>query len=170
MHSAIFYSSCFAFFFVFYSLSLMHHPHWFLTSVWKSLLWVSAAEFVSDPLGKTVTAWIWCQSHLVLLVTKIIPRPMPTSLHPRPLPAPRPALPWSALGHGPCWPRQMVAWGCTQPGHWPLGPHPCQGRGRNHSFSFRPQGSKAQRLRARAQKPGCQRCRLQLCCWRPGLR
>lgn len=79
----------FAFFFLFYSLSLTHHPHWFLNSVWKSLLWVSTAEFVSDPLGKTVTAWIWCQSHLILLVTKIVPRPCAHFSPPSATPSPK---------------------------------------------------------------------------------
>lgn len=89
MHSAIFCSSCFAFSFLFYSLSLTHHPHWFLNSVWKSLLWVSTAEFVSDPLGKTVTTWIWCQSHLILLVTKIVPRPCAHFSPPSATPSPK---------------------------------------------------------------------------------
>lgn len=103
MHSAIFYSSCFAFFFLFYTLSLTHHPHWFLNSVWKLLLWVSTAKSVSDPLGKTVTAWIRCQSHLILLVTKIVPRPCAHFSPPSATPSPKA---YSALVSP--WPRSLL--------------------------------------------------------------
>lgn len=123
---------------------------------------MSTSEFASDPLGNTVIAWIRCQSHLILLVTKIVPGPCAHFSPPSAAPSPNAS---SALVSP--WPESLLTkrHGClelpaAQPGYWPLGLRWCQGRGRSHSLSYGAPGSVAQQLRARAQEPGCQRVQI----------
>lgn len=114
----------------------------------------------------TVTAWIQCLSHLILLVTKIFPGPC---AHFSPLAATPSPSAYSVLVSP--WPESMLikaAW-CLE---LPAGPtRPLASGGwdgvRHTAPACRPPSSVAQWLRTWAQELGCQRYKSQLCCWWP---